>query len=90
MKNYYESSYHYDDGTNISSALKEGKVKLGWIKFFKIKERFGIESWENKNNIIVFKINSVEYNFGLVSQKIRKTGHNKWTGKVIDLLNKNK
>ena len=76
---------------NISKAIRYNKAKIGWAKFYKLKDRFGIEKWEVNNNIIKFKLNDNEYYFTLVKWKIRRVGQKDWTGKIIEFLtNENK
>lgn len=86
MKDYSQSSYHLDDGTNISKVFKQEKVNNGLGRWYLLLKQFDIKVISNKNNLILFSINDVEYYYGIPSQKIRRRGDNEWTGKIIHKL----
>lgn len=82
-----QKEYHTDYkgvDMNISKAAKLSKLEYGNLGFYNLKKRFNmIRVIENKNNIIKFEIYGKIYYYGLVSNKIRRQGSNKWIGKII-------
>lgn len=86
MSRFINSSYHYDDGTNISKVIKKRKVNNGKSKFEKLKLKYDIVVIEIVNNTICFQLGNKTYYYGIPSQKIRLKGENIWTSKIAEKL----
>lgn len=71
---------------NISTIFKQEKVNYGLCRWYKLYEKYLITSYVNKNNIILFTIGDKEFYYGIPSQKVRKKGDSKWTGKIVELF----
>lgn len=72
---------------NISKAIRHDKVKIGWSKLYKLKERFYFNIISNNNNIVLIECNGIKLHFALVKWSVRREGSNKWSTKVVEELN---
>lgn len=85
---YYDSSYHLDNGENISKIVKRKKVGYGLQRWNDLYQKYDIEIISNKNNLILFSIENKEYYYGIPSQKIKRRYDRVWNSKVVTELKK--
>ena len=78
-------------GRTYEQEIRYSKAEKNKVYFANLIKKFNLEDViEIKSNLYSFKLNNKKYFFGIVSKKIRIEGNNKWSGKIMTILNKNK
>jgi hypothetical protein len=75
-------------GVNISKVIKNEKANWGYVRLYKLIDKYDVNVVKNNNNTLLLKIGNDFFYYGLIKQKIRLKGTTEWDSKIVQYLKK--